>query len=49
MHLLNFITEQIQDAVLKDELKTIHPKQLICNEDIIFDIYKINDNLNWMR
>jgi hypothetical protein len=49
LNLLNLIIEKSNDVSLKEELKNIHPKQLICNEDIAFDIYKINYEYDTLR
>ena len=41
MNLLNLILENLDNQELKQELKNIHPMQLICNEEVTFEVYKI--------
>lgn len=49
MNLLNLIIQNTDNEDLKVELSSIHPKQLICNEDIEFEIYKINYEYDTVR
>lgn len=48
MNLLSLIIQNANEE-LKDQLKNIHPKQLIFNEEISFEIYKVNYQYDTVR
>lgn len=48
---LNLLSLIIQNANedLKDQLKTIHPRQLTCNDEISFEFYKVSYQYDTIR
>lgn len=49
MNLLDLIIDQTDNDELRQKLKTIHPRQLICNETIDFGFYEISYEYDTVR